>query len=157
MRLRWKNTKNQAPAEAAEHKEVTGAQDEGATPKAKLVSRWNALCIRPRDIVKIWIDEPLGAWYEYGGRPISIVQESNGSGITPWHPSQHNICSVKDESEALDIRTPKDLFETQDWAVVRAVYSQQSNLWEKLNTGLMFALVVVLFFFMYLVFSEIKA
>jgi len=53
------------------------------------------------------------------------------------------------------VHTPEDLYDAIEWREVGAVYKLGGNLMQKLNLGLMVALVGILCFFVYVIFSSI--
>ena len=109
----------------------------------------NALLILERVIEAKRLDEPIGDWYTTGSRTMSMVEKASNGDIVAWTPTQNSI------SKEMDIYTPNQLYELLQWEkILKAVYYTPSDIWRKLNTGMMIGLIALLLFFAYLIFSN---
>jgi len=112
------------------------------------IAEWNTYLIGDRAITPIWIEEPLGNPWWYDGAPISIVSYEESGQIVTYDPSK-NIPETK-----LAKFRPEDLYDLIDWSLLRPVYQYNKSNLEKISNGLMIALVVILLFFVYLLYSS---
>lgn len=109
----------------------------------------NVLHIGPRRITADNIPEPVGGWFTAGGRTMSMTETSADGDVVAWTPTQNSI------SAKMLIFTPTDLYDLLHWEKpLRAVYWTPSDIWRKLNMGLMFGLIALLLFFAYLIYSN---
>ena len=109
----------------------------------------NNLHMDKRDIVRKHIEEPIGDWFTSGDRTISMTETNASGDVAAWYPKQDSI------SADMNIYTPNQLFELLQWEkLLRSVYYVPSDIWRKLNTGMMIGLIALLLFFAYLIFSN---
>ena len=111
--------------------------------------RHNALLILERNMEAKHLDVPIGDWYTAGSRTMSMIEKGSNDDFVAWTPTQNSI------SKEMDIYTPNQLFELLQWEkILKAVYYTPSDIWRKLNTGLMIGLIALLLFFAYLIYSN---
>ena len=116
--------------------------------------RWNCLEITNYRINQVWLDEPVGKPFWMDGTPISVAQAGEEEGAyIPWEPPLVPA-SAKGGDDGLAEFLPEDLYDLLDWSVLRPVYKFDNNLLDKLSSGLMIVMVVILLFFVYLIYSS---
>lgn len=93
---------------------------------------------------RVTVDFYPGKPWRYHGRIVHVLAE-HGDKLILFNPFEH----------AQSGYSPEDLFDAIDWQFVKTVYQVPKRTLEKLNTGLMVALVGILAFFIFLLFSSI--
>lgn len=93
---------------------------------------------------RVTVDIYPGKPWRYHGRIVYVLAEQGGK-LVVFNPFEH----------AQSGYSPEDLFDAIDWQFVKTVYQVPKRTLEKLNTGLMLALVGILAFFIFLLFSSI--
>jgi hypothetical protein len=93
---------------------------------------------------RVTVDFYPGKPWRYHGRIVYALAE-RGDKLMVFNPFEH----------AQPGYSPEDLFDAIDWQVVKTVYQVSKRTLEKLNAGLMLALVGILVFFIFLLFSSI--
>jgi len=99
--------------------------------------------------------EPIGRRWRYKGRNFYFAKEVDGQ-LMPFDPKAE---SLKRKKEFMDkskrIYSPQELWDAIDWRLAEDVYTVRNTTLEKINTGLMVALVGILCFFIYLLMANI--
>ena len=111
-----------------------------------LVFDESGISVVQRELVgKPWL---LNGNYVYCAKP----KDGNQKELIPFDP----LAKWRAEREKRQtVHTPEDLYDAIEWREVAAVYKLGGNLMQKLNLGLMVALVGILCFFVYVIFSSI--
>jgi len=127
--------------------------DKRKTPQeGSIPQKWNSILISDNHIGRIWLDTPVGKPFWLEGTPISIAQEGEVAGTyAPWDLPPTPKRTKGDEGLASFL--PEDLYDLLDWSLLRPVYKFNNGLLDKLSSGLMIAMVVILLFFVYLIYS----
>lgn len=102
--------------------------------------------------------EPVGKPWKFKGQFVSCAKKvtyyENGQTkevFEPYDPLAEWRAKNKDKE---GIYTPEDLSDAINWPEAGAVYRMGSGFMQKLNMGLMVALVGILCFFIYVMFSS---
>ena len=105
--------------------------------------------IRHQPVGKLW--KFKGRFFYCAKRVVYYEKEKEREELVPYDPLAEWRGKSKDKE---GIYTPEDLFDAINWPEAGAVYRMGSGFMQKLNLGLMVALVGILCFFIYVMFSS---
>ncbi len=94
--------------------------------------------------------DPVGRPFPYGNSLVYMASYE-GDKLIPFDPLIRRI----NKTSKTPHYTPEDLYDALDWTLAKMVYKVQNDLLSKINTGLMVAMVGILCFFIYLIYSSV--
>lgn len=98
--------------------------------------------------IRLGKHKPVGTVWRFRGENVYVAR-IDGDQLVEFNPLAHTTNGNRPKY------TPEDLFDAIHWHEVKVIYHIAPSVLNKLNTGLIIALVGILLFFIFLLFSSI--
>lgn len=128
--------------------EANHAADEVAAVVSASATGAASVLVMDGSGIKLKKHQPVGKPWGFRGKDV-YVAKIHGDTLVEFNPLAHTTNGNRPKY------TPEDLFDAINWRQVKVIYRIESSMLSKLNTGLMIALVGILCFFIFLLFSSI--